>query len=236
MKKLITILFMLIVLSSFGQQQYGDFKNINLRSRMYSNAYNLITAHPDSIGQFLYENAADPETDLGLVNLRFLSNNYMASEVVNDSINTKLEREIPIFWEEMEDPPLLVSDTISLVATQYYLQNYIDNMNLEKNVYSIGLISDKDVTDRVAGTITHGSGTEDWIIEAATNEIDLKVTHNLGRRVANVNVCTNSGGVEQVLRPFSTAYSAWETTDENTLVIQALATTPLPIKIYITFE
>jgi hypothetical protein len=75
-----------------------------------------------------------------------------------------------------------------------------------------------------------------WGLSASLNEIDIDIDHGLGKRVANVNVCTVSGINEQLLRPFAGAYSGWETSSNDILVINSLATTPLPIVIYIIFE
>lgn len=305
MKKLTTILLMLIVLSSFGQKQYGDFYNINLRSRMYSNAYDLITAHPDSAGQFLYQNAADPETELGVVNLRFLANNYMASEVVDDSINAKLSRDVPEYVLNLEnlyltgggDREIMVGGNYSddlliragdgsygvgggdLTLRGGGLLNYfgdlilgsgdinssiyikdtvrVDNVQIKgvaagvddndvvimsqisgvsKTVYSIALPYATTVQGRASAANEGTDYPTGWELSAGVNSIDLEITHGLGRRVANINVCTVSGTAEQLLRPFAGGYSGWQTTDENTLLINALATTPLPLKIYIIFE
>lgn len=305
MKKSTTILLMLIVLSSFGQQQFGDFVNINMRARMYSNAYDLITVHPDSAGQFLYQNAADPETNLGLVNVRYLESNYMASEVVDDSINAKLSRDVPEYVLNLEnlyltgggDREIMVGgnyadDLLIRAGDGSYgvgggdltlrgggLHNYfgdlilgsgdvnssiyikdtvrVDNVQIKgvapgvdpgdvvvmsqisgvsKTVYSIALPYATTVQGRASAASEGTDYPAGWTIAAGTNSIDLEVEHNLARRVANINVCTVSGETEQLLRPFAGAYSGWQTTDENTLLINALATTPLPLKIYIIFE
>ncbi len=310
MKKLITILLTIIALSSFGQYQFGDFVTLNLRARMYSNQYNLISEHPDSTGQFLYQNAADPETTLGLVNLRYLKNNYMASEVVDDSINAKIAREqltgienlylkqggnriISIryadggstgddltvkagdnddnlgggdLWlrgggtlEEYGDVNIganLYDETNSSLIyiwdTIYMNGNSIRGLNeavnddepvtlsqikgLTQSVYSIALPYQTTVQARVNGATEGTDYPTDWELSAGTNQIDLQVVHGLGRRVANVNVFTVSGTTEQLLRPFAGAYSGYLTSDSNTLLINSLATTPLPLRIYITFE
>ena len=303
MKKLTTILLTIIALSSFGQYQFGDFVNLNLRARMYSNQYNLISEHPDSSGQFLFENAADPETMLGLVNLRYLESNYMASEVIDDSLNAKLSRDVPEYVLNLEnlyltgggDREIMVGGNFAdnlliragdgsygagggdltlrggglydhygdvLIGSGESLLTIADSTSLSgkrikdlapgidptdavnvsqiegliQSVYSIGLPYSTTVAGRVAGPVIYGSGTEEWELSAGVNSIDLEITHGLGRRVANINVCTVSGTAEQLLRPFAGAYSGWQTTDENTLLINSLATTPLPLKIYIIFE
>ena len=310
MKKLATILILFFALSSFAQSQYGDFENVNVRSRLYSNAYDLITAHPDSTGQYLYENGADPETSLGLVNLRYLESNYMASEVVDDSINAKIAREQltgieNLYLKQGDDRIISIryadggfsgddliikagdnddnigggdlwlrgggtleefgnvniganlydetnSSLIYFWDTIYMNGNAIRGLNeavnddepvtlsqitgLTQSVFSIGLPYATTVAGRVAGTITYGSGTEEWELAAATNNIDLVVTHNFNRRVAEVNIMAVNGTIEQLLRPYAGAYSGWQTNDVNTLQINNLATIPLPIKIYIIFE
>ena len=306
MKKLTTILLMLIVLSSFGQQQYGDFVNLNMRARMYSNAFDLITAHPDSAGQFLYQNAADPEDDFGVVNVRYLEANYMASEVVDDSINIKLAREVPEYVLNLDDlflnngaartvsvasapgsggdtlivkggdaddgiggRPLILrgggeveqSDVVigsGFAGASIYLKDTIrvDNVQIKgvaagvddddvvvmsqiagtSKTHSIALPNAGSVQGRVDGATVGTDYPTGWTLSAAGNNIDLLVNHNLGKRVSNVNVMTVNGDIEQLLRPFAGAYSGWQTNNANQLQINGLATTPLPIKIYISFE
>lgn len=108
--------------------------------------------------------------------------------------------------------------------------------NLTQTVYSIALPYNTTVQARVNGATEGTDYPTGWELSAGVNSIDLEITHGLGRRVANINVCTVSGTAEQLLRPFAGGYSGWQTTDENTLLINALATTPLPLKIYIIFE
>ncbi len=310
MKKLITILLTIIALSSFGQYQFGDFVNLNLRARMYSNQYNLISEHPDSTGQFLYQNAADPETSYGLVNLRYLQNNYMASEVVDDSINAKIAREQltgieNLYLKQGDDRIISIryadggsfgddltvkagdnddnigggdlwlrgggtleeygdvniganlydetnSSLIYIWDTIYMNGNSIRGLNeavnddepvtlsqikgLTQSVFSIALPNAASVNGRVSGAVDGTDYPTGWVLAAAGNNIDLLVTHNLGRRISNVNVMTVNGTIEQLLRPFAGAYSGWQTNSVNQLQINGLATVPLAIKIYINFE
>lgn len=107
---------------------------------------------------------------------------------------------------------------------------------LTKNVYSISLPYATTVQGRVNGAVEGTDYETGWTLSAATNQIDLVVTHGFGRRVAEVNIMTVNGTIEQLLRPFAGAYSGWQTNDENTLQINSLATTPLPLVIYIIFE
>lgn len=107
---------------------------------------------------------------------------------------------------------------------------------LTKTVYSIALPNATTVTGRVNGATAGVDYDATWTLAAGTNTIDLQVTHDMGRRVANVNVCTANGTAEQLLRPFAGAYSGWQTLNDNTLLINSLATTPLALKIYIIFE
>lgn len=107
---------------------------------------------------------------------------------------------------------------------------------LTQSVYSIALPYSTTVAGRVNGATEGTDYPTGWVLAAAANNIDLVVTHSLGRRVAEVNVLSVNGTIEQLLRPFAGAYSGWQTNDANTLQINSLATIPLPIKIYIIFE
>lgn len=107
---------------------------------------------------------------------------------------------------------------------------------LTNNVYSIALPYATTVQGRINGAVQGTDYPSDWTLSVASNQIDLIVTHNYGRRVANVNVYTVSGTTEQLLRPFAGAYSGYQTPNSNQLAINSLATTPLALKIYIIFE
>lgn len=107
---------------------------------------------------------------------------------------------------------------------------------LTQNVFSIALPYNTTVQGRINGAVEGVDYPAGWNLVAADNQIDIVVTHGTGRRVANVNVFTVSGTKEQLLRPFAGAYSGYETGTANVLTINSLATTPLPLKIYILFE
>ena len=106
--------------------------------------------------------------------------------------------------------------------------------NLKQVVYTINLPSAATVANRCSGAIEGTDYPEGWIIEADTNPIDFKVTHNLGRRVASVTITYSTGSVHRQLFG-NAAYSGMFTPDMNSLVIESLATITSPIQVYIVF-
>jgi hypothetical protein len=70
MKKILIIITLLPFLVN-AQTRYGDFTTLNLRSKMISGSYPLISTG-DTTGQYKYESMADPENELDGVNLRTL--------------------------------------------------------------------------------------------------------------------------------------------------------------------
>lgn len=84
----------------------------------------------------------------------------------------------------------------------------------------------------VAGRISGATIPSGWSLSASG--VDLIVTHNEARRVAQVSIFAVTGTEEQQL--FNTAaYNGIITTDENTLKIQSLATINKVIKVYMIF-
>jgi hypothetical protein len=107
---------------------------------------------------------------------------------------------------------------------------------LTKAVYSISLPYSTTIQGRINGATQGTDYPSTWSLAAASNQIDMVITHNTGRRVAEVNVMSVVGTKEQLLRPFAGAYSGWETDNVNTLTINSISTIPLPIRIYVIFE
>jgi hypothetical protein len=105
-----------------------------------------------------------------------------------------------------------------------------------KKNYSIRLPSSGSVQGRITAATQGVDYPSEWSLAPGINAIDLRIEHGLGQRVIDVQVFTISGTIEQLLRPFAGAYSGFSTLDENTLLINGLATTPTAIKIYIIFE
>lgn len=100
----------------------------------------------------------------------------------------------------------------------------------------ITLPSATTVAGRISGAVEGTNYPTGWILSVGTSEYDLSITHNLGKKISNVNIFTVDGtGQERMLRPFNNAYSGIVTPNSNSVLIEALTDIQLQIKIYLTF-
>lgn len=128
---------------------------------------------------------------------------------------------------------VLLSDSTSQYLTADSINNLVNQSGMQA-VYSITLPSSTTIAGRIAGAIDVPSG---WTLSEGANSANLDIQHNLGRRVANVSVTYLLSGTEyKALVPFNNAYSTWSTQDTNNLRIEGLTTIQKTIQIFITFE
>jgi len=111
----------------------------------------------------------------------------------------------------------------------------ISNNAVKQSVYEIALPASSSVAGRIAGTVEGVDYPTGWILAAGVSPVDISITHNLGRRVANISVVAITGTEEQVLLN-TAAYNGWKTSNINSLLVQSLATISKAIKIYIIFK
>lgn len=105
--------------------------------------------------------------------------------------------------------------------------------DFRKSVYTISLPAGSGISDRLAGSYTAPDG---WVLTAGSNDIDLEIEHNTGRRVVNCSVFSNLSGVEQLLVN-SAGFTSIVTPDVNNATIGSLATQIVtPIKVYLILE
>jgi len=106
---------------------------------------------------------------------------------------------------------------------------------LDSDIIAISLPSASTVAARIVGAVEGVDYPTGWVLAAGVSPVDILITHNLNRRVANVSVVAITGTEEQAL--FNTAaYNGWKTPNVNSLLVQSLATITKPIKIYILFK
>jgi hypothetical protein len=131
------------------------------------------------------------------------------------------------------DPALLNSDTLTIVVTYDSLTKILQETDIKKYVYVISLPGGSGISDRLTGSYTAPDG---WTLTAGSNDIDLKIEHNLDRRLVNATVFSNLSGTEQLLVN-SAGFTSITTTDSNNATIGSLATQIItPIKLYLFFE
>ena len=105
------------------------------------------------------------------------------------------------------------------------------------NVYAITLPSAATIAGRISAASEGTDYPTGWVLAAGTDPADIDITHNLGMRVANVNIFYNVSGTEnRQLVNFNNAYTGIITTSINQLRIEGLTTIQKEIQIYITFS
>lgn len=101
-------------------------------------------------------------------------------------------------------------------------------------VFTITMPSAISVAQRCAGATEGTDYPTGWSIAQGTSEVDLIVTHNLGRLPASVTVWSETSGQYRYLIG-NAAYSGLFAESNNALIIESLATVLKPIKIQIIF-
>lgn len=106
----------------------------------------------------------------------------------------------------------------------------------KQSVYNITLPASNSVAGRLAGVIAYGTGTSAFVL-SAQNVIDLKITHNLGRKIASVEIhSVEDDGVRQLIS-FKNAYSGiLANIDKNSFVIESISTRNKSLELYLTFS
>ena len=133
-------------------------------------------------------------------------------------------------------PILLEADSVSKYISPYQFDTTINNItSMRESIFAIRLPSSTTVANRIAGAVEGTDYPAGWTLTEADFAVDLKITHNLGQRVASVTVFAVTGTQERQLFN-NVAYSGIYTSDENTLVIESLATIQRTIVIYIVFK
>lgn len=102
-------------------------------------------------------------------------------------------------------------------------------------VYTITLPSASTVAGRISAAIEGSDYPTGWVLTA--DDIDIHITHSMDRRIASVNVFSNSLGVERLLLG-NAAYSGLfmpYTITYDEVVIEALATIETDITIQLIF-
>jgi len=106
---------------------------------------------------------------------------------------------------------------------------------IKQVVFTITLPASSSVAGRCSGVIEGTDYPEGWIISEYVNPVDLIITHNLDRRIAQVTVFSVDGTEERQLFA-NAAYAGIVAPDKNTLIIEGLATINSDIVIHLIFS
>lgn len=103
-------------------------------------------------------------------------------------------------------------------------------------IIAITLPAYEAVSSRCANAVEGTDYPLGWTLTTGDSSYDLLVTHNLSKKIDNVSVWAIEGsGSERLLVPFNSAYSGVISPSTNSVLVEGLTTTPLAIRIDITF-
>lgn len=102
-------------------------------------------------------------------------------------------------------------------------------------VFTLTLPNAVSVAARVALMVEGTDYPTGWVIAADSNPIDLKITHNLGRRIVNATVFSVDGTSERMLYGNS-AFSGILASTDDVLIIESLATIQADIVLHLIFS
>lgn len=94
---------------------------------------------------------------------------------------------------------------------------------------------DGSVDSRCLAAITRGQGTSSWVF-SASNEIDLKIVHNLNRDVVDVKVFSVEENGNRQMVNYNNALSGILATNKNELIIESLTTKEKSIIVHFIFS
>jgi len=135
----------------------------------------------------------------------------------------------------LEDNYFAKSDSVTEFVTPSQLSDSLDIADIpEKDVYTVILPSASTIAGRISGATEGTDYPTGWTL--IDDGSDLVITHDLGRRVASVDIAyTSSGTNDRHLVNFNNAYTGLVSADSDNLTIENLTTIERQIKIYILF-
>jgi hypothetical protein len=128
---------------------------------------------------------------------------------------------------------LTVGDLSNFVEKEagYRLISEAEADAIRQYVFTIHLPAAATVAGRLIGILEQPSG---WVLQTAANPADLKITHNLNRKIAYVTVFAGGVSGDRLLLG-NAAYSGILAESQNVLIIEALATIETDIIIQMIF-
>ncbi len=225
MKKLITIIFVLISVSVFSQTKEWTV---------------------EALKEFiLTEDSLRATTQVDVNDTTLATKQYVLNTTGSgngwDSLTwNELTGEI-VWWYSgsridsmnIDDRYVLLSDSTSQYLTADSINNLVNESGIQ-NVYRITLPVDGTLSGSATAATDLPSG---WSL--STSGGDLQINHGLGRYSSAVNIAYNtSGSLYRQLRNFDNAYSGILNVDSNNLTIESISNfyTAYELRITIIFE
>lgn len=138
-------------------------------------------------------------------------------------------------YVEFVSDVLLVADSTAKYVTPYQLEQQYDTLNnMIESAYKITLPSSTTVAGRIAGAVEGVNYPTGWTLTEGYNSIDIKITHNLGKRPVIVSVYSVDGTSQRQLFG-NAAFSGILSETEDVMYVESLATINKTIVIYIIF-
>lgn len=106
--------------------------------------------------------------------------------------------------------------------------------NIIQTVYTITLPQYTSVSERCTNAVEGVDYPTGWVLEEDVSDKDISITHNLNRRIAEVNVLMVDNGEERLLRN-NLGYAGFVAKSKNRLVIEGLSTIGYPLVIQLIF-
>ena len=245
MKKILTIIFVLISVFGFGQINPAQFSIVNITESLYSGTDYWITAHPDSANQYIYHNMANPTDPLQGANKRYVDSTVIAvgahDPVTLDAV--ALNNGFSLNSQEIEFDSTnytFRSDSMEVFVTPTQLTDSLDvirtSISAIASSYTITLPINGTLSGSVAAAVEGTDYPKGWVLAASGG--NLQINHGLGKYPNMPIVKYNStGSTYRQLRSFDNAYSGVLEVDDDNITIESISTfyTAYKLKIKISF-
>lgn len=145
------------------------------------------------------------------------------SVLEGDNTGDQVAATVPV--EDLDD--VFIGTNVETILKELY-----DKVAENKNTISLTLPAYKNVGDRVSNSVEGVNYPTGWSIAVGVSPVDLVITHNQNRRVADITIWAIDGTQEQLLQD-TASHNGLVTPDLNTLRVLSLSQVVKQIKIYI---
>ena len=123
------------------------------------------------------------------------------------------------------------SDSITKFVTPTQLQTELATI---PTIKTITLPAYTTVAERVLNAVSGVDYPSGWILQEDLSDLDLSITHNMNRRIADIKVFMVDDGEERLLIN-NLAYSGFVNKSKNRVVIESLSAIGYPLVIHLIF-
>lgn len=223
-------------------------KILNALEKIQFNGTDIVTPAATYGRGLQIKNVADPTDDQDVVTKKYLQDNGAGGVATVNDISPTVGN-VNISFDSVAKKGSASTVHVSVPADAYgagwansqqvptkgdvYLEMEKKSNSAVGGRYAISLPSAGTVAGRISAAIPGTDYPVGWTLSPDINFADLIIIHGLSARVMQVSIFAVDGNVEQQL--FNTAaYNGIKSLDDNTILIQSLATIQKRIKIYFT--